>query len=215
MFNSNSGYIGSSRSVRSKEAIMNFEVPCTLINGDLIRDFLEEYEENFSKEDLDILKKVIVAKWKYVATERVGASSWHHTSCYFNKTNHYSLSDIAEKIIEIKDTLDSDYQDYLGDKKREQEKQRINYRFGVIKVQVWGGTRKSPKIVGYQEVVGIISGEWLYYCDRGGTIAKYKTTANKVEWLKEYQLYRELTKNHKEYKNTKKVFNKIIKEKVK
>lgn len=33
-------------------------------------------------------------------------------------------------------------------------------------------------------------------------ISKYKTTANKVEWLKEYDSYVELVKNHKDYKNS-------------
>jgi len=38
-----------------------------------------------------------------------------------------------------------------------------------------------------------------------------KTTLRK--WLKEYDSYADLTKNHKEYKNTKKVFNNLISEK--
>lgn len=204
----NSGYVGASRSVRSQEAITSYEVPISMFNKSLIEGFLNEYKDNFSKADLDFLKKVSMSKWKYVAKERVNASSWHHTSSYFNKTNHYDLNIIADKILEIKDTLDEECKAY-----QESQKKDDGIKYGVIKVQVWGGSRKRPKLEGYTEVAGIIVGDWLFYKDNhsiGGSSNRYKTTANKVEWLKEYGSYVDLTKNHKEYKNTKKVFNTLL-----
>lgn len=212
MFNVNSGYVGASRSIRSQEAIDSFEVPVSMINKSLIEDFLNESKEDFSKVDLNYLEKVSVSKWKYIAKERVSASSWHHTSSYFNETNHYDLNTIAEKILEIKDTLDEEYKAYQESRKKE----GTDVKYGVIKVQVWGGSRKRPKLEGYKEVAGIVIGDWLFYKNNhsvNGSISKYKTTANKVEWLKEYDSYADLTKNHKEYKNTKKVFNNLISEK--
>lgn len=211
MFNVNSGYVGASRSVRSQESVDSYEVPISIINRTLIEDFLDE-QEDFSHEDLKFLNKVSVAKWKYVANERISASSWHHTSSYFNETYHYSLYSISDKILEIKDTLDVDYKEYRDSKKKEVS----NVKYGVIKVQIWGGSRKRPRLEGYEEVAGIVIGDWLFYKNNhsiNGYVSKFKTTANKVEWLKEYDSYSDLIKHHKEYKSSKKVFNSLAKEK--
>ena len=211
MFNMNSGYVGASRSVRSQEAVDSYEVPLSMINKSLIEDFLDE-QEDFSSDDLSFLNKTSVAKWKYVANERISASSWHHTSSYFNKTDHYSLYAIAEKMLKIKDTLDYDYKAYCQSKKKDIP----NVKYGVIKVQVWGGTRNRPRLEGYEEVAGIVVGDWLFYKNNhsiNGVINKFKITANKVEWIKEYDSYADLVKNYKDYKNSKKVFNVLIKEK--
>jgi hypothetical protein len=212
MFNINSGYVGSSRSVRSQVAINYYEVPISMINKALIEKFLKENAEDFSIENLDYLKNVAIYKWKYVAKAKIYPTSWHHTSAYFNKTDHYELKAIAEKLVEIKDTLDQEYQAH----QESQKKEASNIKYGVIKVQVWGGTKKRPKLEGYEEVAGIIIGDWLFYKNNHsikGSVNKYKTTANKVEWLNEYGSYSELVKNHKEYKNSKQVFNKLILEK--
>ena len=101
MFNMNSGYVGASRSIRSQEAIDSYEVPMSMIKKALIEDFLDE-QDDFTSEDINFLSKVSVAKWKYVASERMSASSWHHTSSYFNETYHYSLYSISDKLLEIK-----------------------------------------------------------------------------------------------------------------
>lgn len=211
MLNVNSGYVGASRSVRSQEAVDSYEVPLSMINKSLIEDFLSE-QEDFSREDLSFLSKVSVSKWKYVATEKMPASSWHHTSSYFNKTHHYCLRYISEELLEMKDTLDSDYKKYRDTKRKEFP----GIKYGVIKVQVWGGSRKRPRLEGYQEVAGIVLGDWLFYKNNhssSGSIGKFKITANKVEWLKEYDSYAELVSKHNDYKNSKRVFNKLIKEK--
>lgn len=46
---------------------------------------------------------------------------------------------------------------------------------GEITVQVWGGTRKHPKIIGYDTKKGVVKGDFLYF--DGG---RYKITAHKV-----------------------------------
>ena len=43
-----SGYIGLSRSVRSKKAIDNFQVPISFFKKEFILKFLEEFKENYS-----------------------------------------------------------------------------------------------------------------------------------------------------------------------
>lgn len=214
LFNVNSGYVGISRSVRSQEAIESYEVPISMINKTLVYDFLNDYEESFDKEDLDYLRTVSVGKWKYVARECTSPTSWHHTGSYFNRTNHYDLCDIATKILKMKDVLDKEYKSYKLTSKLTVNKGNIEY--GVINVQVWGGSRKRPRIEGYEEVAGIIIGDWLFYKSNHaikGVVNKYKTTANKVEWLKRYDSYAELVKNHKNYTGSKKVFDELIKDK--
>lgn len=214
MFNQNSGYVGSSRSIRSNQAIDNYEVPLNMINKSLVKNFLKENNGNFTNEELEYLQHLSIAKWKYTATQKTHSTSWHHTSSYFNKTNHYDLADIADTILEIKDTLDNDYKEYLSTLKKEKEETKQNFKYGVIHVQVWGGTAKRPKLIGYDDVAGIIIDNWFFYKD-GHSISKYSTSANKVETLERYNSYAELVKNHKEYKNTKKIFNTILSEKIK
>ena len=209
MFNLNSGYVGASRSVRSEEAIASYEVPLSMINRSLIEDYLDENKDDFTKDELDFLSKVALQKWKFIAKTRILASSWHHTSSYFNETKHYRLATIAEKLLELKDTLDEEFQEH-------QKKEETPVKFGVIKVQIWGGTRDRRKLVGYDEVAGIVVGNWLFYKINhsvNGSISKYKINANKVECFKEYDSYAYLAENNNRYKGTKKVFNKLISEK--
>lgn len=205
----NSGYVGFSRSVRSKAAIEDFEMPLSLINKETIRDFLKEYQEEF-KQELVFLEKLSVEKWKYIAKEHTSPASWHHTSSYFNETDHYDLYDIANNIIQMKNEIDTLFNNY---------KNKDNaYKYGVMKVQIWGGSRKRPKLEGHEVVSGLVIGKWLHYKSghqKDGSTAKYKVDANKVEWLDEYDSYDELIKEHKAFKSTKRVFNRIIKEKVK
>ena len=55
------------------------------------------------------------------------------------------------------------------------EKPFSKWTIGEITVQVWGGTRKHPKIIGYDTQKGIVKGDFLYF--DGG---RYKITAHKV-----------------------------------
>lgn len=207
------GYIGYSRSERSLEAISNYEVPLNSIKKDLIVSFLNEYRNDFSENEIEELKSISVSIFKYAA-KVVGPSSWHHTSKYYNKTDHYSLYSIAELILSDKVSLINKY-----NKSKEIEKVKT-YEYGVIKVLVWGGTRKRPKVIGEEKVAGIIIDGWLYYAEDNSTskyrtINKYNIYANKVVDLDRYNSYEELIKAHKEYKSTKRYFNSLIKEKIK
>ena len=207
------GYIGYSRSERSLEAISNYEVPLNSIKKSLIVDYLKENESDFSEKELLELKNTSVSIWKYAA-KMCGPSSWHHTSKYYNKTDHYSLSSIAELILSDKEKILAQYNNLKESNKE------ITYDYGVIRVLIWGGTRKRPKVVGEEEVAGIIIGEWLYYSEdtstsKYRTINKYNIYANKVAKLDRYDTYEELIKAHKNYKSTKRYFNSLIKEKVK
>lgn len=189
------GYIGYSRSVRSQIAINDFEVPKSLITKTLITNFLEAVD--FEKNEVSVLKTVPVSDWKET-TNHIAASSWHHTSNYYNKTNHYSLEAVAEALLSKKHDLSK------------KEKESFNFVYATIKVQVWGGSFKSPKLEGYQEEAGIIVGNWFFF-KKNDNVKRFKTTANKVVELKKYESYQKLINANKQYKGTKVTFNKLVK----
>ena len=104
MFNVNSGYIGHSRSVRSSEALDQFEIPLSHFNRKHINDFLIELEDDdvsfdLSDENRKFLERLSVSNWKYIAKHYDLATSWHHTGKYFQETDHYSLYYLVDFII--------------------------------------------------------------------------------------------------------------------
>lgn len=113
---------------------------------------------------MDFLKKVEV---KTLKDNFLYKSSWHHSSKFYNEVDFYSvdtdkIESISEK--ELNELLNISV-------KKEKEKEVI----GEITVQVWGGTRKHPKVIGYDTQKGVVRGDFLYF--DGG---RYKITAHKV-----------------------------------
>lgn len=207
MYNSNRGYVGYSRSKRSSEAIESFEMPISLISSSAISNFLTV--SGYSDTEVDLLKSIPACIWKYVAKSCTRRSSWHHTSSFYNKTDHYDLEDIANYILQNNKTIKEDY-------KSSKVLKKSSFAYGWINVQVWGGSRKRPKLIGTEEAVGIVLGEWLYYKEKHNklnTLKRLKCYANKVLAFETFDTYEELIQKHKNYKNTKRVFNNIIKEK--
>lgn len=203
----NSGYVGYSRSKRSQSAIENYEVPYSLINGKMISSFLQENEDEFSDNDLKYLQSQTITMWKYVAKEIEGSSSWHHTSSYFNETDHFDLLLVAERMIDIGEKeLKNRYKAY----KERNEKSKLDYKYGFISVQVWGGSRKRPRLIGYDEVFGIVYGNWLYYLVDGEGVKRYKIHSNKVEKFQEYSTLEMLQKEHHYVEVNKQYFDEIL-----
>lgn len=205
MFNKNSGYVGYSRSVRSQKAIEDYEVPLSFINKNLVEDFLSEYDEFKS------LEKVPVSLWKFVA-KSTSPSSWHHTSNRYNKTNHYSLVELAEIIEDDIDYWKGEYKKELEERRLEKTKRLENLRLAVITAEIWGGTRKHPKMIGTEEVLCIIKGAYGYPVTESEN-SRYKLDANKNSVGKHYKIeeYNELVKIHKNFKSKKREINKLIK----
>lgn len=184
------GYNGFSRSNNSRDAINGFEMPISMINKNIIQNWLETDAGycDFTDKQLETLKKTKVSRWKQmVKSHFVQPSVWHHTSSWYNKTDHYRLEDVAEAILE--------HADYNP----EPEKTPESLKYGFINVQVWGGTRKHPKIEGEESQIGIVKGQWLYATDG----KKYKTTANKVIEFKTFDDYSDLVKHYPKYKGSK------------
>lgn len=192
------GYIRQSRSRRSQRAIDNGEVPMSMINKEIIQLVIEELEEEAVDMDCDNIPEAIeyikmqpVKKWKFVA-EHKGADSWHHTSKYHNETDHYDLKSVAAYMIENTEEIDSLYEEEKNLEKNRKKKEKIEkqkYEYGVIKVEEWEKRRGHFRIAGYDEVAGIISGNWLYYKilhEKEKKLKKYKTDAGKVVKLERF-----------------------------
>lgn len=174
------GYIRQSRSVNSMEAIESYEVPVSMINKSLLNDL---QNEDLSCYDIDDkVFKLSVSLWKFVAINH-GASSWHHTGKYFSHTDHYDLYAIAEYITSEYNNVLKSYKQHCDDLKREKSKSVKTLRLGYIRYQVWGGSRKHPKIIDRQSTYGYINDsgkkDWLINPDGN----RFDIYANKVEEL--------------------------------
>ncbi|HAR5836070.1 TPA: hypothetical protein I1527_002360 [Staphylococcus pseudintermedius] len=202
-----SGYIGFSRSVRSMHAIEDFEIPISLINKNIINKFLNVNPFAYTDDELNRLLSIPLNRWKFVAEECIRPSSWHHTGKLYRATNHYSLNDIAQYLLE--NNYEQAYQEYKS-KKNNDDPKEIEYVY--LLVNIWGGTKRYPKIVGTEEIVGIKEkyDVWVYYLDND-KIRKIKSTGSKVEKELSYSTYDKLIQEKKQFKSTKRMFNKIIK----
>lgn len=203
----NKGYIGYKRSVRSQEAIESFEMPLSMIKKDVIQEFIRQNDEYQS------LNNVPVSLWKYVA-KTIGSDSWHHTSSYYNKTNHYSLFSIADYLLEH--DIDAIKADYQADKKAKQTKidqELSDIELAVATVQQWGGTRRHPQLLGTKKVLGIKKGDWLYTVSDSDQ-DKYNLYARKVESFDLFRLtdyHSKLIKKYPEFKSMKRQINRMVK----
>jgi len=185
----NNGYVCASRSVRSAEAIENFEVPMSMVNRDLINAFLHSSEAD---EPIEFAEKLPVTIWKY-ALKRAGASSWHHTSSFYNKADHYDLQNGLDYINKNQETIKDDYKN-MQDRVKKNKKEEEKVEYAVSEIQIWGGSRKRPKMLGTEKVYGQVKNGWLIE-DSG---QKHKLAANKAVSTNYYSSLKELKKGNKE-----------------
>ena len=205
------GYIGYSRSVNAAEAMEEFRFPLSQFNRNNIDEFLDEFE---LVEETPEIKKISVKKWAYIAKNIVKTFEWHHTSKYYNCTDFYSLSDVYDYI-----------RDHIEEVKalniEPQKAQDFEYAF--CKIPTWGGSLRSPKLLGFYKREGVIIGQWFYFNDTDGydrpCISKKKLTANAFEVLisnSEFNSYKkEFIKTQKTKSDGKRALDKIAKLKIK
>jgi hypothetical protein len=161
-----SGYFGYSMSNNAVDAYRCGEMPLSkwlktdLING--IEDVLE------NKADISKFRKLTVKQLKkYFLFE----SSWHHTSKMYNETSFYSIDDEN-----IKRFLTGDL--VIIDKKTETPKQK---EMIVIQYPIWGGTKKHPKIVDYETMIGEVKGDWCV-----SATGRKKLSGNWIKVIRKY-----------------------------
>ena len=214
MNNLNSGYHGMSRSVRSHEAIQDFEMPLSLIDRSSVDDYIKKSHGLFTDVEIDMLREAPVSVWKYVA-KMTTPTSWHHTGSKFAETNHYSLDTVADEIIDkglamIRRWMEADKE--LKARKKQHEMDGM--KFGIVTTNIWGGTKRYPRVIGTETSAGVIVGTWLYtrpYFKENGSRSKIDVSGRNVKKVETFDSYTDLTKAHPEYKRTKKAFNDILK----
>lgn len=213
MNNLNSGYHGMSRSVRSHEAIQEFEMPLSMIDRQAVDNYIKKSHSLFTEAEIEMLREAPVSVWRYVA-KTTTPTSWHHTGSKFAETNHYSLDVIADEII---DRGVASIRGWMRDEKetkaRMKQREMDGMKFGIVTTNIWEG-RKHPRITGTETSAGVIVGKWLYtrpYFKENGTRSKIDVSGWNVTKLETFDSYTDLTKAHPEFKGTKKTFNDILK----
>lgn len=202
----NSGYVGYSRSQRSKEAIEQHEVPKSMINREEIEAMIAD--NDFSSEDEKFLKTIPIRFWKAQAP-----SSWHHTSEYYNMTDHYNLADIAEDFVEHKDRVAIEIRIFKYEKLIE--------KYTTTKIEIvtyahdiWGGTRKHPHVLKTEYGYGVkLKGKERIYpikCDKPCFDKNYYEYSSCGQ--DKFQSFQDLIKKYPEFKKTKPALNNKIDE---
>lgn len=163
-----SGYCGCSMSNNAVSAYRCGEKPLSKwLKTDLI-DSIEDVLEN--KADISKFKKLTVKQLKeYFLYE----SSWHHTSKMYNETSFYSIDE---------DNID---RFLAGELVITNEKVEAPTQKEMIEIQypVWGGTKKHPKIVDYETMIGEVKGDWCV-SDSG----RKKLSGNWVKVIKKWSI---------------------------
>lgn len=120
-----SGYVGSSRSVRAKEAYDAGEKPLSNWTKAAI---LEAIAEAYGEARAEKAQKVSKADLRASFLER---SSWHHTGKYANKTYFYTLADLsAGEADQLINQLIAEKKE--GKKEEKKEKKENKYSFLVL-----------------------------------------------------------------------------------
>lgn len=188
MYNKNRGYIGASRSVRSFESIESYEVPKSHITMNLINECAND-------EQLKKIKQLTLSVFK----EWISPSSWHHTGSYFNETDHFDLISSLLELEALTDEQITQIKDKF--KNTHQKKKNDNIEYGVAEVQIWGGSRNRPKLIGTEVVTGTIKGDWLITPKS----KRFKLSANKTLRFDKSTTLTEIKKITKDAYNIKKL----------
>lgn len=153
-----SGYYGYSMSNNAYDCYRDHIMPLSKWTKD---DVLSEIAK-VDKTKLESYRKLKL----YQLKELLSYDSWHHTSNRFNVTDFYRFDEGKFETYEL-----SYLQGIQKPKKVEAEAERYQ-----ATVQVWGGTRSHPRVIGTETVEGVRKGDWLI-TDNG---QRYKLSANKT-----------------------------------
>lgn len=158
------GYRGFSMSNNAVDAYNSGEKPFSKwTKSEILKEI-----ESLNVKTFELLKKM---KVKTLKDNFLYKSSWHHSSKFYNEVDFYSVD--TDKIESISE---KELNELLNISAKKEKKKEV---IGEITVQVWGGTRKHPKVIGYDTQKGIVKGDFLYF--DGG---RYKITAHKVVTFK-------------------------------
>lgn len=159
------GYNGYSMSNNAVDAYGNGQMPLSKWTKTEILNAIadNDYDVNkFKKIKLALLKEYFL---KY--------SSWHHTSCRYNCTDFYRVDfDNVERY--LRGCLE------LVEEEKEEKDKNVKEMI-EIKYPVWGGSKKWPRITGYETMTGARKGDWCV-----GRFSRKKISGNGVTILREW-----------------------------
>lgn len=137
-------------------------------------DIFKEIQKMIKEEEIILscnMEKLQKLPANFAKKYLLHCSSWHHTSCKYNKTDFYSLD------VDYIENLTDEFIENLIIKAKEEAKKEKEIKPTEEKWKCayleWSGTRKHPTATEYIEI-GIIRGNW-FYLPNG---QKKKTTAN-------------------------------------
>ena len=121
-----------------------------------IKNEIKEYEIDVNF-DINILNKLSI---KTLKSEFLTVSEWHHSSKYYNCVDFYSVT--------VDTTYTSEYlinsNEYIKNEiKLDKIKKQNNVKKAIATWNIWGGTRKYPKVIDTKTVEGTVIGEWFVF----------------------------------------------------
>lgn len=170
-----SGYYGYSMSNNAVMAYEDGEKPLSKWTKTAIITTIQTAindGEVTAKCDIEKLKKLPV---KVLKDELLIRTSWHHTSCHYNRTDFYFVD-----LDRLEEMTDEDIEQMLQNKSaKPAEPTEEKWKCAFLE---WSGTRKHPKATEHIEV-GIVKGEWFIRANG----SKKKTSANGFKFIEKVE----------------------------
>jgi len=102
------------------------------------------------------------------------ASEWHHSGgSWFNKVDFYDPAELVQAWEAIDETKREKLQNPVKTKKNDDDDDAVRVKGSF---PIWGGSRRRPRIIDYQEFLGTKRGNWIFL-DAGG---KKKANGNHI-----------------------------------
>lgn len=96
---------------------------------------------------------------------------WHHSGgTWYNRVDFYDPTELVEK---WRGTSEQKRLNALEPEEKSNEEKKVRGEYTL-----WGGSRRRPKIVGYEPFIGTLRGNWIYL--KNGD--KKKANGNHIRW---------------------------------
>lgn len=183
--------------VIQKQTDLTYELTLDQFTRKIILAFTEENEA------FKGLKRYPVIKWQAIA-EMIGHSKEVESQKY------YCLYAVADQLLHNPKKCNQYYEAHRA------PRALTASAFGVVDFHIPSPTQINPLRTRIKSVAGIIISESLFYkqphhCE--GKIRRIPINSEDISLVQTYDTYFELSKNNPQFKQTKAVFNRIMKEK--
>ena len=113
-------------------------------------------KDDFKKHGLDYP----LAFFRWLAKEnRWNPSEWHHTSKHYNETNFYCIEGLMNQLEDNYENLNSLFSKYKESKSKKPEDKGVKVICEYVEFE---GSRRHPKPIEYNDVPGVLKGNWIH-----------------------------------------------------